>query len=115
MFRKYFCLTVVFAFLFFLPGSYPLAGESASITASAYVLPAVGFETDANNNPQSVTPPDWLMRCPPSGNIICRIETENMNADYYFNGNENSQEIMPRIPEELSADSCIVTLIYSEN
>jgi hypothetical protein len=115
MFGKYFCFTAVLAFMLFLPGADALSGESASIKATACVLPAIGFETDAQNNPENDSSPEWLMRCPDYGSVICRVETINSIKDYYYSAGENRQIILPDMAKQNSIDSCIITLIYSEN
>ncbi len=115
MFGKYFYFIAVLAFMLFLPGLKTLSGESASIKATASVLPAIGFETYAQNNPENDLSPDWLMRCPDYGSVICRIETINSIKDYYYSVGENRQLTLPDIISQNPADSCIITLIYSEN
>jgi hypothetical protein len=116
MFGKYFCFTAILAFMLFLPGANALSGESASIKATASVLPAIGFETGTQNNPENDMPPEWLMRLPDYGSVICRIETTNSTKNYYYySADKNRQITLPDITSQNSVDSCIITLIYSEN
>ncbi len=108
------------ALLCWFPDSLSFSGEAASITATAYVLPAVGIEENSNAYPAGDTDPGWLLRCPPSGSIICRIEINKAISDYCYNNKENRQIALPAetILDEAylnSADSCIITIIYSEN
>lgn len=109
------------AFLCWFPDSLLFSGETASIMATAYVLPAVGIE----ENSKAYSAPGnadsgWQLRCPPSGSIICRIEINKAISDYCYNNKENYQIALPAetILNEAwrkSADSCIITVIYSEN
>ncbi len=108
-----------------LPASFSLSGETASITATAYVLPAVGIEESINLDPDNKSDPIWLLRCPTTGSIICRIEIDDTISEYrygrYLNNDAESKQIALPTGDILakagckSGNSCVVTIIYSEN
>jgi hypothetical protein len=122
---KYFYLTGFLALFCWLPTSFSLSGETASITATAYVLPAVGIEKGPNIDPDNESEPDWLIRCPTTGTVICKIEIEDTISEYSFNNNLNNDSVRKQITLPTgdilaktgckSSDSCVVTIIYSEN
>jgi hypothetical protein len=115
MLGKIICLIAVLFCLIGYPVTTTLSGESASIRATAYVLPAVGFEENSGQLSAINDEPDWLIRCPSSGSLILHIETNNSISDYSYNRNTNDRILLPDIIQQNAADSCVITLIYSEN
>jgi len=109
----YFIAIVVFISLF--PAATTLSGETGSIRATAYVLPAVGFETNSNQLTIIDNEPDWLMRCPSSGSLILQIETISSTVNYSYSRDKNGRIKLPDEIQHDSSDSCLITLIYSEN